>query len=239
MKKLITKSPPKRIHIPFLGINGFERFLNRRLTTPERRIISQVANERPAKPIVVIDPPGFDSTQLLHDYVKYRLLTGPENGTAAVYSRTPLQDPLKHKRIRYKSFRNPDGIRGHSIAYTVLLNMQNGGIYSPYNVEPQPFYRLWRALLPMLPPYGFLIVHLKAPKTKRQFWRLHTVFGLRIVRMLKIHPERLCKYGCTSIDLPIIVITLTDELRNPSTAPNGEETLNFPFSIINSKARPL
>ncbi|MCM1137747.1 MAG: hypothetical protein NC221_03430 [Duncaniella sp.] len=208
MKKLITKSPPKKIHIPFVGILGFERYLNRRLTTPEKRIISQIATQRPAKPILVIDPPGFDSTQLLHDYVKYRLLTGPQGGTAAVYSRKPLEAPLKSKLIKYKSFRNPNSIRGHSIAYTLLLNMQDAGIYSPCNLYPEQFFQLWNALLPMLPPYGFLVVHIKAPRTRRRYLRLFTVFGLRIRRTLKIHPEHSCKYGSTSIDLPVLIITL-------------------------------
>ncbi|WP_303033517.1 hypothetical protein, partial [uncultured Duncaniella sp.] len=135
----------KRIRRPDIWCHQFSRFLGRELTPVEKNVISRLERARRLsrpRPIVIVDPKGYDSTELLRSYLDYRLATSPEGATALLYlSRegkqrefsgmypeytgyTRQQVKTLHKRIRYASYSSPDSVRGTSPAFMLLLNAQ-------------------------------------------------------------------------------------------------------------------
>ncbi|MCI9172516.1 MAG: hypothetical protein HFJ92_05315, partial [Muribaculaceae bacterium] len=78
----------KRIRRPDIWCHPFSRFLGRELTPTEKNVISRLERARRLnrpRPIVIVDPKGYDSTDLLRSYLDYRLATSPEGATALLY----------------------------------------------------------------------------------------------------------------------------------------------------------
>ncbi|WP_304428368.1 hypothetical protein, partial [uncultured Duncaniella sp.] len=78
----------KRIRRPDIWCHQFSRFLGRELTPVEKNVISRLERARRLsrpRPIVIVDPKGYDSTELLRSYLDYRLATSPEGATALLY----------------------------------------------------------------------------------------------------------------------------------------------------------
>ncbi len=52
---------------------GFARFIGRPLTRAERIVISRLERASSSSPVLIVDPPGHDSTPILRSYLHYRL----------------------------------------------------------------------------------------------------------------------------------------------------------------------
>ncbi|MCM1521469.1 MAG: hypothetical protein NC039_02320 [Muribaculaceae bacterium] len=214
MKKLITTSR-KQTYSPILGIRGFETYLNRRLTKNERKVISYLERQKRARPVLVIDPPGRNSAPILQQYLNYRLAKGPSQALGAIYTPTRLKG--KERRIKYLTYRRPDSIRGHTLAYILLLNTQDAKTFSPLQARPDGFLRLWNALLPALSGCGFFIVHITAPRTRGHADKLARLFGRRMHRILKPDTDR-------KSDEPPPTIVITLPVRLPYSTPTSPTT---------------
>ena len=175
----------KRIRRPDIWCHQFSRFLGRELTPVEKNVISRLERARRLsrpRPIVIVDPKGYDSTDLLRSYLDFRLATSPEGATALLYlSRegkqrefsgmypeytgyTRRQVKTLHKRIRYASYSRPDSVRGTSPAFMLLLNAQEYKGYSPMQPNPGKFLSLCSALFPLLCGIGFLVIHINVDR---------------------------------------------------------------------------
>lgn len=175
MKKLITSNPSKRHHIPFLAIANFEKYIGRKLSNRDRAIISkleyrhflqQIGKKIPL-PILIIDPPGQNSSRLLIEYLNYSLdnIDNPDiqavvftpGAQNTILNLTPY--PKKKQRIRYSNYRKISRFRGQNLGFMLLLNLEDAEECSPLYGSPGKFSQLCSTLFPMQSPYGFLILH--------------------------------------------------------------------------------
>ena len=144
----------------------FELFLGRRLSRADRAVISPLEQARirqDARPVVVIDPPGHDSREILVAYLRYRL-----SGT---HLPAMLVVPVGHKETydniwntRVTTPRRVNYARGHTHSCVLLLDAHLYKTRSPYARRPAPWQQLLATLIPTFTPCGFFIIHLRAAK---------------------------------------------------------------------------
>ncbi len=150
---------------------GFARFLGRPLSRAERIVISRLERASTSSPVLIIDPPGIDSTSILRSYLHYRLsLSLPhtlaiicESATLSTHTRFP-----GHKQLWNFSPRNPSNLRGCNPEFALLLNMQNFRSYSPFRRNHLNFLDICRAIFPYVGS-GLIILHYQDSHKGRNF----------------------------------------------------------------------
>ncbi len=150
---------------------GFARFLGRPLSRAERIVISRLERASTSSPVLIIDPPGIDSTSILRSYLHYRLsLSLPhtlaiicESATLSTHTRFP-----GHKQLWNFSPRNPSNLRGCNPEFALLLNMQNFRSYSPFRRNHLNFLDICRAIFPYIGS-GLVILHYQDTPRGRKF----------------------------------------------------------------------
>ncbi len=150
---------------------GFARFIGRPLSRAERIVISRLERASSTSPVLIIDPPGHDSTPILRSYLNYRLsLSIPhtlaiicEGATRSTHTRLP-----GHKKLWNLSPRNPSSLRGCNPEFALLLNMQNFRSYSPFRRNHLNFLDICRAIFPYVGS-GLIILHYQDSKRGRKF----------------------------------------------------------------------
>ena len=156
----------------------FERFIGRRLSRADRAVIApleQARLHRDARPVVVIDPPGHDSSHILLHYLRYRqaasqlpsLLIAPTRHCHAFRQSLP-------RDIRVGSPRNVDHHRGQTFFGVLLLDVHEFKTRSPFFRSRggdggigRDWNRLLSTLLPTFTSWGFFIIHLRDKPRRR------------------------------------------------------------------------
>ncbi len=171
MRKLITSSRSLSLRPPMPVSRGFARFLGRPLTRPERIVISRLERASTSSPLLIIDPPGIDSTPILRSYLHYRLSLSLPHTLAIICegatgsTRTHLPG---HKALWNISPRNPSRLRGCNPEFALLLNMQNFRRYSPFRRNHLNFLDICRAIFPYVGS-GLIILHYQDTSKGRKF----------------------------------------------------------------------
>ena len=156
---------------------GFAQFLGRKLTPAEIAVIRPIEKARKkwqARPFLVIDPPGADSTALLRKYQEYCLSLCEE--TYGILVHPAGERPRNRSRqVFLTSPRNAEATRGMTSRFTLLLHVERYRTVSPFSGSRYNYrWRdLWCALLPQLTEDGVLIVHTAMPEglSERQWHR--------------------------------------------------------------------
>ena len=182
---------------------GFARFIGRPLTRAERIVISRLERASTQAPVLIIDPPGHDSTTILRSYLHYRLsLSIPD--TLAIICEGATRNTLTrfphHKQLWNISPRNPSGLRGCNPEFALLLNMQNFRSYSPFRMNHLNFLEICRAIFPYV-GCGLVILHYQdTPKGRN--------FPLQLQRINPDHaPRIILRNSTTYIIIPFITYT--------------------------------
>ncbi len=171
MRKLLTTSRPLALRPPMPVSRGFARFIGRPLSRAERIVISRLERASTSSPVLIIDPPGIDSTPILRQYLNYRLsLSLPhtlaiicESATLSTHTRLP-----GHKQLWNISPRTPSSLRGCNPEFALLLNMQNFRSYSPFRRNHLNFLEICRAIFPYIGS-GLIILHYQDTPKGRKF----------------------------------------------------------------------
>ncbi len=150
---------------------GFARFIVRPLSRAERIVISRLERTSSTSPVLIIDPPGIDSTPILRQYLHYRLsLSLPhtlaiicDGATRHTHTRLP-----GHRQLWNISPRNPSNLRGCNPEFALLLNMQNFRSYSPFRRNHLNFLDICRAIFPYVGS-GLVILHYQDTPKGRKF----------------------------------------------------------------------
>lgn len=166
-RRLITTNQPRPRTRPYPECIAFARFLGRRLSASERVVISRLERQRytPSfhRPLMVIDRGHNDSTQLLTDYLRFRLAASPSFVSALQVTPDTVRPKKKDKRLTRITYRQVNSIRGTNHTFILLLNAQDARSYSPCLRRPEKFRAICKAIFPMLSD-GFIIIHLRAEK---------------------------------------------------------------------------
>ena len=204
---------------------GFARFLGRRLTPAKLAVIRPIEKARKtfrSKPVLVIDPPGADSSRLLKQYQKYCLTLSED--TYGVLIHPCGERPQKHKRIITFTPRNPDAPRGLSSDFTLMLNVEKYKSASPFYGAKGRNTRwddLYCALYPQLTDCGVLIIHTVMPagrKLKKYSFWLAKLTNLCHIRAEAL-PKSLLSPPAPTAAVPIIVGI--DDPRPPKKPPDA------------------
>ncbi len=171
MRKLITTSRPVKLRPPMPVSRGFAHFIGRSLTRAERIVISRLERASTSSPVLIIDPPGIDSTEILRNYLYYRLSHSLphtlaiicEGATRATLTRLP-----GHKALWNISPRTTSHLRGCNPEFALLLNMQNFRRYSPFRRNHLNFLEICRAIFPYVGS-GLIILHYQDTNRGRNF----------------------------------------------------------------------
>ncbi len=171
MRKLITTSRPVKLRPPMPVSRGFARYIGRPLTRAERIVISRLESASTTAPILIVDPPGHDSTTILRHYIHYRLsLSLPQ--TLAIICEGATRSTLTrfpgHRQLWNLSPRNPSSLRGCNPEFALLLNMQNFRRYSPFRRNHLNFLDICRAIFPYVGS-GLIILHYQDSHKGRNF----------------------------------------------------------------------
>jgi len=172
MRKLITASKPLDIRPPMPVSRGFARFLGRPLTRVERIVISRLERARQNNsPVIVIDPPGTDSSSILRTYLDYRLSLAIPRTIGVIYdgrTRSSIRRLPDRKEIWYLSNRRPRRIAGCNPEFVLMLNVQTFGPHSPFKPKSGNFFEICSTVFPTLGS-GFIIIHFQSSEKNRTF----------------------------------------------------------------------
>lgn len=208
---ILTQPAKQRILTEAPWEFGFAKFLGRKLTLAERAVIRPIEKARKtfrSKPVLVIDPPGADSTYMLKQYQKYCLNLYED--TYGVLIHPHGERPPKHKQIIMFTPGNPDTPRGLSSDFTLMLNVEKYKSASPFYGAKGRNVRwddLYCALYPQLSDCGVLIIHTVMPtgrKLKKYSFWLAKLTNLCHIRAEAL-PESLLSLPVQSVSVPIIV----------------------------------
>ncbi len=153
----------------------FQRYLGRSLLKHERRIIAALEYYRQHKTmrrVLIVDPPGYDSRELLCQYIRFVHDVRKPTLWAMVMART-RRDALKASG--YRKARDgdwlftatgikPDNIRGRTYNYALLLDADR---YRPLNsddaIARKNFGKALAAVAPVILNEGenFIIIHVR------------------------------------------------------------------------------
>ena len=131
---------------------GFAQFLGRKLTPAEIAVIRPIEKARKkwqARPFLVIDPPGADSTALLRKYQEYCLSLCEE--TYGILVHPAGERPRnRNRQIFLTSPRNTEATRGMTSRFTLLLHVERYRTVSPFSGSSYNYrWRdLWCTLVP-------------------------------------------------------------------------------------------
>ncbi|MCM1138068.1 MAG: hypothetical protein NC453_05750 [Muribaculum sp.] len=245
MKKfLITTNTPTRRPAPVVWVYSFEKYLRRKLSERERSIITLLERQhhrqlkgRLPQPQLVIDPPGFDSSQLLRDYLNYRLdkLNNPDIRTVVFAPGTEYKapnlnpQPRKKERIRYCNYRAINRLRGSTLGFMLLLNIQDAEDGSPLYSHPIRFQQLCRVFFPMQSPFGFLIMHLRLPDNVASVAKFIQHLPPAIKRHIATKPKS------PDPPPPVTVITIANVLQTIGQA----ITTYYPVGTLHGASSPI
>ncbi|MCM1138822.1 MAG: hypothetical protein NC453_09670 [Muribaculum sp.] len=225
MKKLITSNPSKRHQTPFLAIANFEKHIGRKLSNRDRAIISklecrhflqQIGKKIPL-PILIIDPPGQNSSRLLIEYLNYSLDILDNPDIQAVVFTPGAQNtilnlapyPKKKQRIRHSNYRKLSRFRGQNIGFMLLLNLEDAEECSPLYGTPGKFSQLCSTLFPMQSPFGFLILHIALSSNANHETKLIRNLPSSIQRHIATRPKPPDPTPpVTIVTIPIILRTI-------------------------------
>ncbi len=215
MRKLLTTSRSLSLRPPMPVSRGFARFIGRPLTRAERIVISRLERASTSAPVLIVDPPGIDSTPILRTYLRYRLsLSLPhtlaiicEGATRSTHTRLP-----GHRELWNFSPRNPSPLRGCNPEFALLLNMQNFRSYSPFRRNHLNFLDICRVFFPYVGS-GFIILHYRDTHRGRKF-------PLRLQRITPDpSPRILFRNSTTYLIIPFIPYTSPQ----PPPPPSGRD----------------
>ena len=191
---------------------GFAKFLGRKLTAAELAVIRPIEKARKtfrSKPVLVIDPPGVDSTGILIHPCGKR----------------PRQ--RKNDRLYMFSPRNTEGARGMSSDFTLLLNVEKYKSASPFYGKSSRWDNLYCSVYPQLTDSGVLIIHTVMPEGRRL--RKYGLWLSKLVYLTHIRAEALPKSVTEpdkTTEVPIII-----EIDDPRPA-------KYPVKAPPDKAPP-
>ncbi len=178
MRKLITTSRALSLRPPMPVSRGFARFLGRPLTRAERIVISRLERTSPGAPVLIVDPPGHDSSLILRRYLCYRMTLATPHTLGVIYegaTRTSVTRLQNGKELWNLSTRNPSRIRGCNPEFVLLLNVQNFRRHSPFRGRGGNFWQLCQALFPYAGS-GLIILHYQDSAKGRSFpLQLHRI----------------------------------------------------------------
>ncbi len=182
---------------------GFARFIGRPLTRAERIVISRLERASTSSPVLIIDPPGIDSTPILRSYLRYRLSLSLPHTLAIICegaTRHTLTRFPHHKALWNISPRTPSHLRGCNPEFALLLNMQNFRRYSPFRRNHLNFLDICRAIFPYVGS-GLIILHYQdTPKGRK--------FPLRLQRITPDPSPRIIHRNATTyLIIPFITYT--------------------------------
>ncbi len=203
MRKLLTTSRPLALRPPMPVSRGFARFIGRPLSRAERIVISRLERASTSSPVLIIDPPGIDSTPILRQYLNYRLsLSLPhtlaiicESATLSTHTRLP-----GHKQLWNISPRTPSSLRGCNPEFALLLNMQNFRSYSPFRRNHLNFLEICRAIFPYIGSGLIILDYQDTPKGRK--------FPLQLQRITPApSPHIILRNATTYLIIPFITYT--------------------------------
>ncbi len=144
----------------------FSRYLGRTLTPAEKAVIApleKARHYRNARPTIVIDPPGRDSSELLIAYLHYRL--GPDDKPGLLYVPNRREYLATHpklpKHISLFTARNVNAARGRTPWCILMLHVEQYKTASPLYRYTDRWNDLYRTVWPLSHPWGFFIIHIK------------------------------------------------------------------------------
>lgn len=209
---------------------GFAKFLGRKLTPAELAVIRPVEKARKtcrSKPILVIDPPGVDSTDILRQYQSYFLSISEETYGILIHPCGERPRQRKNGRLYMFSPRNTEVARGMSSDFTLLLNVEKYKSSSPFYGKSSRWDNLYCSVYPQLTDSGVLIIHTVMPEGRRL--RKYELWLSKLVYLTHIRAEALPK-SVTEPDkkgeVPIII-----EIDDPRPA-------KYPVKAPPDKAPP-
>ncbi len=155
----------------------FERYIGRSLHAWERRIIASleyIRQHRTKHRVLIVDPPGIDSRELLCTYLRFIHDRIDGNIAALVMDRTRAQAqavsahrPSRDGRwLHTASGITPDHLRGLTFEYALLLNAGSyfkAGTRTPNLTARMNFLAVLRAVIPVATTGGtnFIIIHIR------------------------------------------------------------------------------
>jgi len=180
---------------------GFARFLGRPLTGAERIVISRLERAKlNNSPIIVIDPPGTDSSHILRAYLDYRLSLAIPGTIAVIYdgcTRSTTRRLPDRKEIWNLSNRRPRRIVGCNPQFVLMLNVQTFGRHNPFRQNSGNFFDICATIFPTLGS-GFIIIHFQATEQ-------HRAFPLHLPEISSLTPSRiLLREAKLHITIPLI-----------------------------------
>ncbi len=153
--------------------------------------------------MLIVDPPGIDSTHILRQYLHYRLSLSLPHTLAIICegaTRSTLTRLPGNKKLWSLSPRNPSGLRGCNPEFALLLNMQDFRSYSPFRRNHLNFLDICRAIFPYVGS-GLIILHYQDSKRGRKF-------PLQLRRITPdIAPRILLRNATTYLIIPFITHT--------------------------------
>ena len=199
---------------------GFARFLGRKLTSAETAVIRPIEKARKkwqARPFLVIDPPGTDSTALLCKYQEYCLSLCEE--TYGILVHPAGERPRnRNKQVILTSPRNTEATRGMTSRFTLMLHVERYRTVSPFSGSRYNYrWRdLWCALVPQLAEDGVLIVHTTMPEglSEKQWHR-------RLAKLFYItRPSQNSQISQLSQLSATPIVVVLDDLYQSKAPPN-------------------
>lgn len=155
----------------------FERYIGRPLYRWERRIIAPLEHIRQHsqnRRVIIVDPPGYDSRELLCTYLRFLHKRIAPGLTAVAIDRTTAQAqriteyrPAKDRHwLSVASGLRPNHLRGLTFDYALILNADR---YFPLNatIPALAARRNFTAILKTVAPVvstscnGFIIIHIR------------------------------------------------------------------------------
>jgi len=150
---------------------GFARFLGRPLTGAERTVISRLERAPHNSPVIVIDPPGIDSSRILRTYLDYRMSLAIPHTIGVIYdgrTRSTTRRLPDRKELWYLSNRQPRRISGCNPEFVLMLNVHTFGRHSPFRPKSGNFFDICCTVFPTLGS-GFIVIHFQAQENNPAF----------------------------------------------------------------------
>lgn len=209
---------------PFTLCHNFEKYIHRTLNKREKSIITIIERQRLRqsrhnsipRPILIIDPPGSDSTQLLKDYLDFRIDSSHSLLPSLIFSpskdsnrprpsclSTSFKSASLHRDILQLTYRSYQKCRGFTFAFMLCLNLQDAKSFSPLLTKKHGFISLCRSLFPLQSNWGFLILHIKSSKLSHRHISIISNLPKNIIKLIANKP---CKPNPPPADIVTTVI---------------------------------